>query len=127
MSLAAELAVAEREYEHAVVAIRLAGERLMLLKARIAASEPDDLQLFGRGDYVEHRDLVPDLGIVEYATLPQAAVRERAHSLTLSFDTTEDRERLVDLLEVRVAPGARWSCAWPYEADEFAFDLEGAA
>lgn len=132
--LEAEIAQAEAEYEAAVDALRAAGDRLTDLRAQqLEAMTPPvpevgegELSLFARGDFDEHLAAVDE---IEHSSLPKATVRRRPPTLTLSFDSQEDRERLIE--ELGIEPdrrGSRWSCTWPDDDDgALRLDLEGAA
>lgn len=89
-----------------------------------------DGALFGRGSFTEHIT-VEGAATIEHSHLPQAARRERATTLTLSFDSAEERDQLIEELDVRITRrgAGAWACSWPAGADDpvLSLDFEDAA
>lgn len=77
-------------------------------------------RLFDRGEAHGDRTALTeaDNSPAEHASLPEPVRRERRTSLTLTFDTEEQREELVALLGVRPKrTGNPWRTWWPPGAE----------
>jgi hypothetical protein len=93
----------------------------------------DEVRLFDRGD--PHGDRTAtgeaDNSPAEHADLPVPVEREKRISLTLAFDTEEQREELLALLGLSAKrTGNPWRTWWPPGAENdhpSLFDLDDAA
>lgn len=89
-------------------------------------SDQDRLFERGEGDRTAVGDA--DNTAVEHSALPAPVQREQVISLTLIFDTEEERDELVGLLSLHPKRRANpWRAMWPEEsADGALFDLDAA-
>jgi hypothetical protein len=72
--------------------------------------------LFARGDLGEQASVGPvDHTEFEHQQLPEAVRKERRPTLTLSFESEEDRDRLAELLGSRIVRrgAGPWETTWP--------------